>query len=217
VKTGPAFDSGTPTPFPQFQRPSPAREGTVMLEFVVSFPIILTLILACMQFAHIWMARQVVHYSAFCAARATLVCNRGERTEAARQAARQVCAWIVNGMRAGEPDKRIPGWGTIPGSGGVDRKTQVTVEDAGPWNVKVTVKHDFALIMPIVGPMIGWAVSPWEIGQGGTIYTERRVDDSGNIGNSDLIRYPHIRFTEVVFMSKPYVTVPMMGIPSGGW
>ena len=68
------------------------RAGTVMLEFVLAFPLILTLMLGCMQFAHIWMAKQVVHYSAFCAARAALVCHDGERKAAAQQAAEQVCA-----------------------------------------------------------------------------------------------------------------------------
>ena len=44
-----------------------------MLEFVVAFPIILVLILGCVQFAHLWVARVVVHYAAYCAARAALV------------------------------------------------------------------------------------------------------------------------------------------------
>jgi Flp pilus assembly protein TadG len=185
-----------------------------MLEFVLAFPLILTLMMACMQFAHIWMAKQVVHYSAYCAARATLVCPNGERNAAAKQAAEQVCAWVVNGMTAGESDKQVPGWGEIPGSGGVARKTRVAITDIGKWNVQATVTHDFALIMPIAGPMIGWLTNPWD---SGNEYTEQRADDSGNIGNADLIRYAHIQFIETVVMPKPYVTLPNMGIPSGGW
>jgi Flp pilus assembly protein TadG len=185
-----------------------------MLEFVLAFPLILTLIMGCMQFAHIWMGRQVVHYAAFCAARATLVCEKGEYQNAAKQAAEQACAWVVNGQMAGEPEKQIPGWGAIPGSGGVKRKTKVTISDAGQWNVKAVVEHDFALIMPIAGPMIGWLVNPWD---SGNEYAEQRADDTGNIGNQDLIRYAHLRFKETVYMPKPYVTVPKMGIPVGGW
>ncbi len=185
-----------------------------MLEFVLAFPLILTLILGCMQFAHIWMGRQVVHYSAFCAARAALVCEKGEYKKAAQQAAEQVCAWVVNGMSAGDQDKRIPGWGEIPGSGGVGRKTRVKVEDAGPWNVKATVEHDFALIFPVAGPMIGWLANPWTRNRE---YDEQRADTSGNIGDGDLIRYPHLRFTETVYLPKPYVTVPKMGLPANGW
>ncbi len=188
--------------------------GTVMLEFVLAFPLILALMLGCMQFAHIWMGRQVVHYAAFCAARAALVCEKDEYKKAAQQAAEQVCAWVVNGMSAGEQDKKIPGWGEIPGSGGVGRKTRVKVEDAGPWNVKATVEHDFALIFPVAGAMIGWLANPWERNRE---YDEQRADTSGNIGDGDLVRYPHLRFTETVYLPKPYVTVPKMGLPAKGW
>jgi Flp pilus assembly protein TadG len=188
--------------------------GSVMLEFVLAFPVILTLMLACMQFSHIWMAKQVVHYAAFCAARATLVCEKQERQKAAKQAAEQVCAWIAEGTTGGEADKRIPGWGEIPGSGGVARKTKVEIEDEGKWNVKATVEHDFGLIFPIIGPMIGWLVNPWE---SGNEWTEQRADETGNVGDADLIRQAHIRFKEVVVLPKPYVTLPVMGLPASGW
>ena len=189
-------------------------DGAVMLEFIIAFPLILTLIMACMQFAHIWMGKQVVHYAAFCAARAALVCERSEWQKAGQQAAEQVCAWVVNGMTEGETDKKIPGWGEIPGSGGVGRKTRVTVDLVGEWNVKAVVEHDFALIIPIAGSMIGWLVNPWD---SGSEYAEQRADDTGNIGNADAIRYPHIKFVETVYLPKPYVTVPRMGIPVAGW
>ena len=189
--------------------------GSVMLEFVLAFPLILTLMLACMQFAHMWMAKQVVHYAAFAAARATLVCQEGEYQQAAQQSAEQVCAWISIGAAPGEADKRVPGWGAIPGSGGVGRKTRVRVEKVGKWNVRATVEHDFALIFPIVGPIIGWGVSPWESGL--EYVAQRPIDASGNIGNSDWVHYPHVRFTEVVVLPKPYVTMPRMGLPAAGW
>lgn len=185
-----------------------------MMEFVLAFPLVLTLLMGCMQFAHIWLGKIVVHYAAYCAARAALVCPQGEWQAAGQQAAEQVCAWIVNGMQAGEVDKVVPGWGSIPGSGGVSRKTKVTITLTDQWNIRAVVEHDFALIMPIAGPMIGWACNPWKYHQE---YLEQQVDETGNIGESDLIRYPHIRFTETVYMPKPYVTLPNMGIPSGGW
>ena len=185
-----------------------------MLEFVLAFPLILTLMLACMQFSHIWMAKQVVHYAAFCAARATLVCERQEYDRSAKQAAEQVCAWISEGTTGGEQDKKIPGWGEIPGSGGVKRKTRVQIETLGRWNVKATVEHVFGLIFPFVGPMIGWLMNPWQEGQE---WQEQRADATGNIGNADLIRQPHIRFKETVYLPKPYVTVAKTGIPASGW
>ena len=199
---------------PPARSPRRGASGSVMLEFVLAFPLVLTLLLACMQFSHIWMAKQVVHYAAFCAARATLVCKDSEYQEAARQAAEQVCAWISEGTTGGEPDKRIPGWGEIPGSGGVARKTRVRVEQVGRWNVRATVEFDFALIFPIVGPMIGWGMNPWA---SGNEWTEQRADETGNIGDADLIRQAHLRFKEVVVLPKPYVTLPEMGIPAAGW
>jgi len=160
------------------------------------------------------MGRQVVNYAAFCAARAALVSEKSEYRDAAQQAAEQVCAWVVNGMAAGERDKTIPGWGDIPGSGGVGRKTRARIDTLGPWNIQATVEHDFALLIPIAGPMIGWLCNPWETNRE---YDEQRADASGNIGDADLIRYPHIRFSETVCLPKPYLTVPVMGIPARGW
>ena len=203
-----AYAVALSSPRPRVER------GSVMLEFVLAFPLILTLMLACMQFAHMWMAKQVVHYAAFAAARATLVCQEGEYQQAAQQAAEQVCAWISIGVAGGEPDKRVPGWGGIPGSGGVHRKTRVRVEKVGRWNVRATVENDFALIFPLVGPMIGWGVNPWAQG---AEYTEQHADETGNIGDSETVRYPHVRFTEVVVLPKPYVTLPRMGLPAAGW
>jgi len=188
--------------------------GSVMLEFVLAFPVILTLILACMQFSHMWMARQVVQYAAFCAARATLVCERGEYQRAGQQAAEQVCAWVVLGKNAGEQDKKIPGWGVIPGSGAVKRKTKVKMEQIGTWNVKATVTHDFALVFPLVGPMIGWGVNPWDSTQR---YREQHADATGNIGAGDMVKWPHVRFTETAVLTKPYVTLPKTGLPVKGW
>lgn len=187
------------------------------MEFVLAFPLVLTLLLGCMQIAHLWLARQVVQYAAFCAARAALVSRMEseEYKEAGRQAAEQACAWIVVGQAAGEPEKRIPGWGTIPGTGAIGRKTKVTVEKLGSWNVKATVQFDFALVMPIAGPIIGWLVNPWQYGNE---WTEQRADATGDAHRyADSIQYPHVRFEETVTLSKPYVTLPAMGLPPGGW
>mgnify|MGYP000934645556 CR=1 FL=1 len=190
--------------------------GSVMLEFVLAFPVILTLILACMQFAHMWMARQVVQYAAFCDARAALVCENdiSRYQSAGQQAAEQVCAWIVLGKNAGEQDKKVPGWGAIPGSGAVKRKTSVRVEQVGRWNVKATVAHDFALVFPLVGPMIGWGTDPWARSQR---YLEQHADATGNIGAGDMVKWPHVRFTETAVLTKPYVILPKMGLPASGW
>ena len=180
------------------------KQGSVMMEFVMAFPVALTLILACVQFAHIWLARQVVHYSAYCAARSALVSHDSEYSLPAKKAAETVCAWIIKGYSAGESDMTIPGWGGIPGSGAVPRKTSVSVDSSDSWNVKATVRHKFALIVPIAGPMIGWMVNPW---RRNSEWLEQRVDATGNVGNTDLLRHPHILFEETVCLPKPFVTV----------
>lgn len=186
-----------------------------MLEFVLAFPIILSLILGCMQIAHLWMARQVVVYSAYCAARSAMSCHEDEYDAAGRQAAEQVCAWIIIGQAEGETQKQIPGWGTIPGSGAVRRKTVVTVEALDKWNIKATVKFDFGLVIPIAGPMIAWLMNPWKED---SEWLEDRVDDTGNAHRFvDTVEYPHVRFEETVCLPKPFETLPHMGIPSGGW
>ena len=69
--------------------------GSVMLETVLIMPILFIMIMAVLQLAQIWMARQVVKYAAYCAARATLTSNQYTAHAHAKEAARQVCAWIA--------------------------------------------------------------------------------------------------------------------------
>ena len=71
------------------------ERGSAAVEFVLTMPILFVMIMAVMQLAHIWMARQVVKYAAFCAARSTLTCNAVTAHAHARDAAKQVCAWIT--------------------------------------------------------------------------------------------------------------------------
>ncbi len=193
------------------------RSGTVMMEVVLAFPLLLTLILGCIQFSHIWVARLVVNYAAYNAARAALVsCESagevygtftGDDPNASKRAAEQVCAWVIMGEAPGEVNSSdqvvLPGWGTVPGSGAVARKTRVTIAQDNPWNVTATVSLDFALITPIVGPMIAWGVDPW----GRVAWAERNADMTGNAWRFvDSVEYPHIILQETVVMPKPYIT-----------
>ncbi len=185
-----------------------SETGSVMLEFVMVFPLVLTLILGAAQFGHVWLARQVVSYAAYTAARTALVAEPSEYQAAAQRAAEQVCAWVVIGQAAGENEKEIPGWGAIPGSGAVSRKTNVSIEELDDWNIKATVTFDFAMVMPIAGAVIGWAVNPLE-------WAERRQDATGNIHRyQDAVGYPHLRFEETIVMAKPYRTMPGDNLPT---
>jgi len=55
------------------------KNGAVMLEFVLVFPVFFVVLMGVIQFAHLWIAKQVVHYAAYAAARAALVsvCDEG--------------------------------------------------------------------------------------------------------------------------------------------
>ena len=62
------------------------EEGQALLEFVISFPLDVFLVLAVLEFAHYANAVQLAQYAAFCAARAQIVHGRDE-TAAAKAAA----------------------------------------------------------------------------------------------------------------------------------
>jgi hypothetical protein len=190
-----------------------------MLEFVLAFPLVLLLILGSIQIAHIWVARMVVHYAAYSAARAALVCHTSEYSSFSdgsphgpERAAERVTAWVVMGERPAETDVTVPGWGDIPGSGAAGRKTRCEVVESEPWNVKATVQLDFALIVPIAGPLIGWSVHPFPWFEGGT--TGPPLARDVTVGAGDEVLYPEIELEESVSLSKPYVTVTEAGT---GW
>ncbi len=191
---------------PQENRDPSRRQGAVLMEFVIAFPVVLVMILGCVQIAHIWAARLVVNYAAFCAARSALTCHKSEYDTTARWAAEEVCKWIVIGEAAGEQQRGLPGWGTVPGSGATRRKVaDVKIEETPNYNVKATVEFHFALVTPIVGPMIAWGVDPWSASDP---WAETRSDATGNAHRfKDTVQYPHIVLKETVALPKPYITV----------
>ena len=227
------------------------------MEFIIAFPVVLTLIMGCIQFAHLLVARQVVHYAAVMAGRAALVSvcanapdsydlhndswpTRDQLTHegfqnqftqggsvaggrngralsegewAACKVASQICALITLGSNPNiASPKQIPGWGTIDGSESADRKTRAVVEfDDASFNVSVTVEHDFALITPIVGPMIAWGMDPFA---SANRWLTTQTDVTGDVhAGLDTVPYPHLRLTETVWLSKPYRTI----IAQGNW
>lgn len=69
--------------------------GSVLMEFIIVCPLMLILISAILQFAHIWIAREITAYAAFCAARAVLTAQAGEQNNAAQCAAEMACSWMA--------------------------------------------------------------------------------------------------------------------------
>ena len=80
--------------------------------------------------------------------------------------------------------------------------------------MKVSLRVITVLIVPIAGPVIGWAVDPWAQAQA---WAERKADPSGNVGDIDEVRYPHIVFREKVSLPKPYKTIHQMNMPVARW
>ena len=70
------------------------RRGSILMEFVIVAPIILLLVSMVLQFTHIWTARQITAYAAYCATRAIMAVPPEEQEEAAKRAAELACAWM---------------------------------------------------------------------------------------------------------------------------
>ena len=188
------------------------NSGSMLIEAAACIPILLVLILGCMQIAQIWFARQVVQYAACAAARVLLVTPDQDHAKAVKtggaawQAAANVCAWVALSQPEGSTPFEIPGWGGIPGSGGLEKKLELKLENAGSkWNPKVTVTFDFPLVMPIAGHIIGRGVNPWASGQE---WTEQHADATGDRHNDEPMKHPYIRFTESASLVKPYILLP---------
>ena len=93
------------------------RRGSILMETVLVLPLLFLLIFGIIQFAHIWIAKQMTAYAAYCATRAIMVVPKPEKQAAAQNAAETALSWI-NLADAGNGDEiTIPGWGKIGGSG----------------------------------------------------------------------------------------------------
>lgn len=84
-------------------RPHAAADcrGSMLLEFVLTMPILFMLIMLILQFAQIMVVRQFVAYAAFCSTRSMLCSNPSEwdsknpkQFQCTHQAARRVLAWV---------------------------------------------------------------------------------------------------------------------------
>ena len=150
------------------------RCGSILMEFVLVAPLILLLVSFVLQFAHIWTARQITAYAAYCATRAAMVVPPNEQRAAAQKAAELVCSWMaLVGLNGGDDSAHnvaIPGWGTIPGSDSAKvrvKETQIVsgYNGVGKPVVAVTVKFKFPLVLPLAGRMVSWAANR-DVGEG---------------------------------------------------
>ena len=130
--------------------------GQALVEYAIVFPLQLLLTLIIIQLAHLFVAKQVVEYSAFCAARAGL--SNLDDYDGQRRAALVPLSRISGKSGVAAQDSIVvPGWGALPGSAAADQKTSVTVRpdtvDGYPV-VFSEVTHEYELSIPIGGAVV---------------------------------------------------------------
>ena len=218
-----------------------SRPGSILMEFILVAPLMLLLISMVLQFAHIWTARQITAYAAYCATRAIMAVPPGdEQKNAAQKAAEVACSWMaLAGTRPNE-ETLIPGWGSIPGSDSVSKRVSVEIVRSGTGEpfAEVTVHFKFPLVLSLAGRMISLFVNndnPNRAQDGSYGAPERRrgsrwygedigdetvMDENGNAVNRKGARwgedgkFPLITLTETCILPMPYSTA---NFPAGGY
>lgn len=196
--------------------------GSVMLETVFVFPLLFTLIMGIGQFAHILLAREMVAYAAFAAARAALpmsdTADNGAPSEtqiAALQAAKQICAVITLGSEGSEGASiiQLPWLGPIAGSEALTQKLRVSTEHVPNVYERVTVSMDFPLVFPVAGNLIGGVSNLLDPAQpAGTTAPDKVV--WSHRYNSGFFN-PHLTITETAVAAKPFTVVTRNNLPAG--
>ena len=192
-------------------------KGSVLMEAIICLPVLLLLSLGVAQFAHIWYCRTIVHYAAYCAARAAVTAPADREYEQARRAAEIVCAPIVYTNPLNGTDFVLPGItpsapesdpeDPIPGSGSIndDNRTilRVSVGNTALHNVRAEVNFGVPLIFPLAGPVIGRTMALFNGGS----YSPGAGEGPGGI--YQLVApgdFPRIILTERVYMAKPFLS-----------
>jgi len=177
---------------------------------------------AIMQLAELYVAKQVVSYASFGAARAALVADDPE--DAYRRASLKsavVCSPITGATVAGSNFSAaemnsaanmidLPGWGPVPKSG-ISRRLKTFVsrlEYPAAGEVEVTVTHYYELNFPVVDRIFAWlarAAPPSELDATGPLGTgawgdERSFEEAVGIWN---VEAPHIRLRETTRLAIP--------------
>jgi len=201
------------------------KNGGIMLEFVLCFPLLFVIFLFAVQFSQIFLTWQVLHYAAFMGARATLTCNTSERNTRAKEAAMRVLA-VVSDSATSKDDhgdenySKIDGWGYLPFTKYVSDQTTVTVEEKKSKNevVMCKVKYKMFLYVPVAGKLISYFGNP-DVDATEELKKEWENEDNaqGSSLNPGLIEakakeadfaenYPYIELESNCAVSIPYDT-----------
>ncbi len=170
------------------------EKGSMLMEAVAVLPLLVALVFGALQMAHIHIARQIVTYAAYAAARATLPLAAEEEEEAARRTAQRILCWLVavpdatrNGVLMPDPESRAV----------KDRilACNLTQHD---WSRELELKFAFPLVMPLAAQIIGRRFNPVDFTSsepGSHISTETF---------GDAFEGPHLIFHERISLPKPY-------------
>jgi len=209
------------------QRFAHQGDGQALVEFAFAFPLQLLIMFAIMQLALLYVAKQVVSYASYSAARSAMVADTvADAQRRARDAAALVCAPItgptVEGsnfnyayLQSGSALTAVPGWGYVPKSG-ISRLLKTYVSQPAfseNGEVTVTVTHYYELVFPVVGRAFAWLAGsgsaeaagariPDATGPGGTSATgsERTFEESVGIWQ---VSAPHVRLRETTTLAIP--------------
>ena len=200
------------------------RIGSVMMEFVIAMPVLVVLVMLVVQFAQLWTVRQMVSYSAFCAARSTLSANPAEWSSAKPKAGRcdhaaaaRVLSWVaLFGSGAGAGGKDVPGWGEIPESDRIDSRIEVKSEHVAGQYASSTVVFKFPMLVPVAGQMISFlAKRPAD----GSRYMGMDSPSLMWSGEEELFDgVPYIELTETCVLPLPFdpAAQPQNSYPEAG-
>lgn len=195
--------------------------GSVLMETVIVMPVLLLLIFGVIQFAHIWTARQMVAYAAFCATRAIMVVPPDEQEKTAQNAAEVALSWInlVDDKEGNEVT--VPGWGKIGGSGlsqesDLDSKrVKVKILDGKDGQSEEVAAVEVTFYFPLIIP--GMAVNKIIGNASQTAYKELSfVPGQGRFYENlheaadkpvTIDGWPYIELKETCVLPMPYSTV----------
>lgn len=169
--------------------------GSVLMETVIAMPLLIALVFGALQLAHIHIARQVVSYAAYAAARAALPAGSGKEKEYARKAAQRILCWLTASADSFHDGVLMPD----PESKAVkDRILEFKVTQKG-WTREVELKFAFPLVMPLAAQIIAFKFNPTDFSTGktGSHISTKKFGDS--------FTGPHLVFHERAALPKPYL------------
>lgn len=207
-----------------------SKDGAVLLEFVLCFPILFVLFLFVIQFSYILIAWQLVHYSAYMGARSAMTENLLQRKSKAEKVAKRILAVISASPtdskdakdRAKDEFSKLDGWGWLPNTKYLDKQVQVDISytNLDPRGVFCTVKFKAFLTVPIAGRLISFFAKEdkteeekkWQelLDQQEYALNPALINYSNEIeleSEDDKLSLPYITLTSTSAVSIPYSTL----------